>query len=375
MEDQGMLKNFFELVGLPVASRQERLIADALISKLQALGLDVVEEDTAAVTGGNAGNIRARLVGDPHIEPVLLSAHMDRVANNGHITPCWEEGDSLIQADGKTILAADDVSGICIILEVLRNVTTRHIPHGDIEVAFSVCEEAGVLGSRHFDFSQFKSKVAFVFDSPGQVGRIVCQAPSKGKITIRVHGREAHAGNEPEKGLNALRIAADILMHLPDGRLSPETTMNFSILHGGSSTNVVCGLAELIGEQRSTNEREYAANAERVQAVVQQIAAKYGTTIDVDIETLYRAFKVEPEEMAARIAARAFSNLGITPQFERGGGGMDANHFNARGIQSVGIACGYAKNHTPHESLSVADFLKCGEAATELIRVMARREY
>ena len=153
MENKQMLEEFLELVQIPVNSRNERQIADVLKAKLEALGLEVKEEDTGAKIGGNAGNIRAVLRGTADCEPLLFSAHMDRVANNGAIKPIVDEEKGIVHTDGRTILAADDVAGLCIILEALRKLKASDKPYGDIEVAFSVCEEFGILGGRHFAFS------------------------------------------------------------------------------------------------------------------------------------------------------------------------------------------------------------------------------
>lgn len=375
MFKQEMIDDFMELTQLEVYSRKERRIADVLKAKLEALGLTVTEDDTGEKIGGNTGNLFAVLKGDPSIPAILFSSHMDRVGNNGHIQPQWNKEDGIIYADGKTILAADDVSGLCCILHALRTVVQEKIPHGDIEVCFSVCEEVGVTGSRYYDFSKFKSKMAFVFDIPGRIGRIVTQAPGKGKVTITVHGRTAHAGNEPEKGLNALRIAADLLMHLPDSRQTPETTTNFAMISAGTATNVVCDKVVLTGEQRSTNPEEYKAISAKIRDVSAAIANLYHTAIDVDILDQYETFHVPDTADPCRIAYTACQNIGVEPFFSRGGGGMDGNHFNAHGIQTVGIAPGYSKNHTPKEQLIVDDFMKCGDEAVEIIKVVASGEY
>ena len=66
--------------------------------------------------------------------------------------------------------------------------------------------------------------------------------------------------------------------------------------------------------------------------------------------------------------------MGIQPQVELGGGGMDANWFNLRGIASVGIATGYFKNHTPEEHLYLEDFQKAGELVCRLIEAYGRLE-
>ena len=119
MENKQMLEEFLELVQIPVQSRNERQIANVLKAKLEALGLEVTEEDTGAKIGGNAGNIRAVLRGTADCEPLLFSAHMDRVANHGAIKPVIDEDKDIVTSDGTSILAADDVAGLCIILDAM----------------------------------------------------------------------------------------------------------------------------------------------------------------------------------------------------------------------------------------------------------------
>lgn len=369
-----ILKDFLELVKIPVSSRNERAIADCVIGKLKDLGLEVYEDETAAKIDGNTGNLHAILKGDSSIEPLLFSAHLDRVKNNGAIKPIVDREEGKIKADGKTILAADDISGVCVVLEALRKIVESKNVHGDIEVAFSVCEEAGVLGSKYYDFSRFKAKKAYVFDAPGRIGKVVLQAPAKAKITYKIHGLSAHAGNEPEKGINAVKGAAALVMSLPDSRITPMTTTNVStILAGGNTTNVVCDYAEVLAEARSTDKQEFEEILKEFEKPITDIEQKYGVHIECSIDVLYQTFKIEENEDIVQIAAKAFTKLGIEPTFARGGGGMDGNHFNANGIQAIGIAPGYFKNHTPDEYIYIDDLLKCGELAYKLVEVVAEK--
>lgn len=373
MIKEEMIKDFLELTSIEVYSKRERAIADVLKKKLTALGCTVEEDQTGEKIGGDTGNLYALLKGDPSVPAILFSSHMDRVGNNGKIRAFWDKEEGIIYSDKKTILAADDVSGICCILQALRTIQQEGIPHGDIEVCFSVCEEVGVQGASHYDFSKFRSKMAFVFDIPGRAGRIVTQAPGKGKVTLTIHGRKAHAGNEPEKGLNALKVAADLLMHLPDGRLSPESTANFAMITAGSATNVVVDKVVMIGEQRSTNIEEYRAISANIRRAARAIGEAWNTKIDVDILDQYQTFHVPDTALPCQIAAEACRRVGLVPFFSRGGGGMDGNHFNAHGIETVGIAPGYSKNHTADEQLIVEDFMKCAEEAVEIIKVAAEQ--
>lgn len=371
MDQKRMIDEFVELVSIETYSLKERAIADVLKKKLTDLGLTVTEDDAGKKLGGTAGNVYAVLPATAEGEPVFFSAHMDRVPNNGHITPVINEEEGIIYSDKKTILAGDDIGGVTAILAMLREVVEKKIPHGDIEIGFSICEEVGVAGSALYDFSKFKSKSCFVYDSTGQAGTITLSAPSKGKVTIKVHGKTSHAGLAPEKGVNAVKIAADLITRLPDGRISPQTTANFSMLSAGSATNVVCDLVTITGEQRSRDAGEYKAVSDEIHAAAKATSEKYGYPIDVDILTQYHAFSLSESDRPAVLAAEACKRVGLAPLFKQGGGGMDANHFNAHGIPAVGIGTGNYNCHTAEEYQVIGDMVKCAEQAVEIVKLAA----
>lgn len=122
-------------------------------------------------------------------------------------------------------------------------------------------------GSKHMAFSRFKAKQAYVVDCPGRIGKIVTQAPTKCKIVVHVKGIKAHAGNEPEKGLNAIKVAATALAQMPEGRISPEVTSNFGMISGGAGTNVVCDSVTITGEARGTDDEALIRYLEKVKAI------------------------------------------------------------------------------------------------------------
>jgi tripeptide aminopeptidase len=79
-----------------------------------------------------------------------------------------------------------------------------------------------------------------VLDGEGAVNEITDAAPAQYFVEIDVTGRAAHAGVEPEKGISAIRIAAELLLlALPQGRLDTETTANIGTIVGGSARNSV----------------------------------------------------------------------------------------------------------------------------------------
>ena len=365
-------EEFMELVRLEVGSRHERAIADAVKPKLAALGFTVEEDSTGKIIGGDTGNLIARLKGDPGLPPVLFSAHLDRVDNHGRIQPEISSGNDVIHSDGTSILAADDVSGICSILYGVRKIVAEKVPHGDIEVVLSVAEEVGLLGARYLDYSKVNSKMAYVIDVGGPVGAIVNQAPTQYTFIVKVHGRSAHAGIEPEKGLSAIRVAAVALTRLREGRLSEFSTANFGVIQAGKATNIVCDLAEIQGECRSLKPDELTSYINEVKTIFAEVAREFNTEIELEERLEYQTFKVEEDEPVIQIAVRAMKSLGLAPKINASGGGMDGNYFNLNNIKAIGIAPGFIGVHTSQEQQSVSELVKCGELVTAIIKEAAR---
>ena len=367
---QAIVEEFLELVQISAGSRRERLIHDAVAAKLRELGFTTEEDDTGEKIGGEAGNLIAVLPGDPALPSLLFSAHLDRVENHGHIQPKVEDG--LIKSDGTSILAADDVSGICAILEGVRRVQAENLPHGDIEIVFSVAEEVGLLGARHLDYSKVRSQMAYVIDTGGPLGTVVNQCPSQYIMTVTIEGKSAHAGIEPEKGVNAITVAASAISRLRQGRLTPHSTSNIGLISGGTATNIVCDLVEIKAEARSTIPAELESYLKEFEKAFQDAAREFGACVSIDSALEYSTFKVDEGEEVIRLAGRALKNIGLDMKVQAGGGGMDGNHFNQHGIKAIGLSPGYQGVHTPQEVQPVEDLINCGRLVAEIIRESAK---
>ena len=367
-----IIEDFLALVRLNVNSLKERAIADELKTRLTALGLTVEEDDVGGRIGGEAGNLIARLPGEPGRPVVLFSAHMDRVANDGHIRPIIDEARGTITSDGTSILGADDAAGLAAILDGLRRVRADSRPHGEVEIVFSVAEEIGLKGAKHLDYKRLKAKTAFVLDCGGDLGLIVNQAPTQYRFFITVHGRGAHAGIAPEKGLSAIRVAATALTRVPEGRLSPKTTSNFGIIQAGQATNIVCERCEIKGEARSIDQEELTAYLGQVRRVFTETAREFSGEAEMEQILEYHAFLVPEDHPAIDLARRAMKNLGLTSRVTKSGGGMDANHFNRHGLTAVGLALGYDQVHSSREEQSMAQLQDCGRLVAEIIWENAR---
>ena len=158
MINQERIKNLLlELVQIDSHSRKEREVAERIKKYCEEMGAEVEIDDAGEKVGGNSGNVIARFKGTiPGAEPIMMSAHMDTVVPGENVKPIIH-GD-IIRTDGTTVLGGDDKSGCAVIIETIRCLKEQNIPHTDIEAMLSICEEGVLLGAKHLDVSQIRSR-------------------------------------------------------------------------------------------------------------------------------------------------------------------------------------------------------------------------
>ena len=350
-----MLAEFKEVVAVPCHTLQERPVFEMLRAKLEALGFTVEEDDAGEKLGGNCGNLWAFLPSNKvGAVSVLLSAHMDGVEPCGGTTVVQKDG--VLYSDGTTILGGDDKSGVVAILEGVRMLVEENAEHGDIQILFTIAEEGGVNGSRCMDRSKLKAQVAYALDGEGTPGEIVIGAPGQYRYKISVHGKKAHGGLEPEKGINAIMIAAKALAEVKRyGRIDEETTCNIGIIGGGVATNVVPDLVEIEGDVRSRNNDKLEAIREEVVSTICNAVEKYGAKVTAEVEHKYSSFLIDTESTVVKLAKSACAMYGFAPDITQTGGGSDANFLNAYGVPCVILGTGMQNVHTVEEFIKEED--------------------
>ena len=275
-------EEFLELVAIDSPSWGEAEMAKVVKDKLIELGFQVKEDNAGelAVEQGlvkntpqqaatRAGNIYGYLPGELDLPPILLSAHLDTVEpSKGKEAVC--EADGTIRSAGKAVLGADCLAGLVEILQGIRLVQASGKAHRPVEVLISVAEETYCQGASLFDFSQVRAKDSYVFDLTGPVGSAARRAPSLVSFRAQVQGRAAHSGMEPEKGINAIAIMAQILTRIPQGHLDEETTCNVGMIEGGRMINIVPDSCIIQGEVRGYDHEKVMSVVEDIGTLVEQ---------------------------------------------------------------------------------------------------------
>ena len=334
-------------------SGKERGMADLLKKKLTDLGLEVFEDDTGKKINTGTGNLIARLPGKGGGEPLMFCAHMDTVEPGRGISPVVEGG--VIRSSGDTVLGADDKAGIAAILEAVRVIREKDLRHPDLELVFTVFEEGGLLGAKHLDTGLLKARLGYVLDSEGPPGTIVTSAPTQDRITATVYGRSAHAGICPEKGINAIGVAARAIAGMKIGRIDDETTSNIGVISGGKATNIVPDMVNIQGETRSLDRNKKKFQTGLMIEKLEQAAAEAGARVEIKVENLYREFNPAKDSQVVSLALEAAAKLGLEPRITSTGGGSDANIFNEKGIASAILGIAMQNVHTTEEFIRIED--------------------
>lgn len=337
---------------------------------LLEMGLEVEEDDAGSRIGGNANNLIAKLAGNkPGAPRIFLSAHFDTVEPTEGLQII--EKDGVFYSSGETILGADDKGGMAPAIEAVRALMETGEPHGDVFLLLSVAEEIGLKGADALRIQDLNLDFGYVLDTGPPVGTFVNRTAFHDKLNVKIVGKPAHSGKDPEKGVNAISVLADAVSKMKIGRIGPETTANLGLIEGGTAVNVVCPFVVVKGEARSTVESEVDAQIAHMKECFEAAGAKWGAEIHIEHDRHYRAYHVEPSARVIQVAQQASRNLGFDGALRTTLGGSDANIYNAKGVPTIVVATGMDKIHTHQEYISQKDLVDTARLAYELIRVAA----
>ncbi len=362
-----LVELFTTLCRINSPSRQEREVAEYVKGFLRGLGLEVREDQAAQQVEGNANNLVATLPANISGVPrIFFSAHLDTVEPNPNVKIIQENG--IIRTDGTTILGADDKAGVSAILEAIRIVVENNLPHGQIQLIFTVCEEIGLKGAQALDLSLVESDFGFVYDSGPPIGTVVSQTPTHDTMEVRLIGKPAHAGVEPEKGINAIEIAAHAIARMRLGRIDEETTANIGTIHGGHATNVVCPEVHLRAEARSRSKAKVDAQVAHMIECFERAAQERGGRAEIHLERHYEGYQLTENDLPVRIVHAAARKIGLEPLMRPTGGGSDANIFIARGLPCCVVGTAMEKVHTHEEFVQVENLARSVDLTLAIIR-------
>ncbi|NDC77322.1 MAG: hypothetical protein EBZ67_05565, partial [Chitinophagia bacterium] len=151
------------------------------------------------------------------------------------------EDDGVIRSDGTSILGADDKGGMAPAIEAVLALRESGLPHGDVYLLLSVAEEIGLLGASVLKIEDLNLDYGYVLDTGPPVGTFVTRTATHDHLRVFIEGKPAHAGKDPEHGINAIQVLADAVTRMKLGRIGPENGLQTHYTSGILASPMITG--------------------------------------------------------------------------------------------------------------------------------------
>lgn len=353
-DNDELIKLFIQLASIDGVSGAEGEVTQFIFSYLSNLGFNPYID--------NFGNLICKINNGG--DYVLLS-HMDTVKSTKDLKAIITNGK--ITSDGKTILGADNRAGIATILYALKKVITNKDELNNFTLAFTTCEETTLNGSRNISLDK-NIRMGFVFDSSHRPGNFIYASPGLKSFNIKVNGKAAHSGINPEKGINSILVTSKAISNLKLGRIDNETTLNIGLIKGGSALNVVPELTIVEGEVRSFNINKIENILENILQVFGESAKQLNAKIEFSSAWGFKPFKISEDSEVYKKILKILKNLNLQANPEVSFGGSDANSLNAKGINAINIGIGAQNPHSNDEFILIEDLYTTADVAYSLMK-------
>jgi len=374
IREDRLVRLFLDLIHINAPPLAEREVMEWTKDYLVKMGLEVQEDNAGEKIKGSANNVIAWLRGNvPGAPKVFLSAHFDTVEPTAGLVV--EERDGVFYSASETILGADDKGGMAPAIEAVHALIESGDPHGDVCLLFSCAEEIGLLGADAVDLEDLNLDFGYVLDTGPPVGSFVTRTATHDNLEIEINGKPAHAGKDPENGINAMQVAASAIHGMCLGRIGPETTANLGIIEGGTAVNVVCPSVRIRAEARSTSVDALDAQVGHMIQKFEQAASEWNTTVAIKHHRHYNAYEVANDARVVQVAMAASKKLGLEPALRTTLGGSDANIYNAKGLSCIVLATGMEKIHTHDECISRESLVATARLTYEILLTAAQDKF
>jgi tripeptide aminopeptidase len=284
-------------------------------------------------------------------------------------------GHDIVTASGTTLLGADNKAGVAeIVTAAAYLIAHPEIPHGTVRIAFTPDEEIG-RGAARFDVSRFACRCAYTMDGGGR-GEVESESFSADAMTLVFHGFNTHPGYAKGRMVNAIKVAADFVHHLPADTLSPETTADHEgFLHpytqqsGVDRTTVKLLLRDFLTDGLKDKET-------LVRRLAQEAVSRHpGAHVEITVEESYRNMKtvLDQHPEVVDYAHEAVRRAGLAVRVNPIRGGTDGSKLSFMGLPTPNIFAGEHNFHSRLEWVSRQDMEKAVEVIVALCRIWEER--
>jgi glutamate carboxypeptidase len=296
---------------------------------------------------------------------LLLLGHLDTVVAHEEHRPLTREGEQLLGSG-----AIDMKGGDVLALGLLRALATRTSDFAEAALLL-VCDEEWRVGP-FAHVPRFEGFDACLCFEAGQLAdddeAVVVRRKAAGTLRVTAHGRSAHSGSAPDKGINALLAlasAAQAVAGSQDPQGPQRLTAVPTVLHAGDAFNVVPGIGQLVCDLR-------ADSLDAFEGVLRALPAELGGA-RLEARLVRQWPGMDAREATAPLLQSAADALGRPVIGAGRGGASDAAHFAAAipfTVDGLGPRGGGA--HAPHEYVLASSLRPRAEVALAVADAVLR---
>ena len=295
----------------------------------------------------------------------LLLGHCDTVWPVGTLAamPLEVEGD-VLRGPGSYDMKGGLVQGIFALM-ALRDLGLE--PALAPVFLINTDEEIGSIESRPVieELARQAARALVLEPGAGPAGSLKTQRKGLGDFEITVHGRAAHAGNEPEKGVSAILGMMELVKTLHALNDYPRgVSVNVGVISGGLRANVVPPECRVSVDVRATT----MADAARLEETIRALSAPPGTSLDINGGFERGPLERTPRNVALWELARATgAEMGLTLTETAVGGGSDGNLTSAHTATLDGLGPVGDGAHARHEHVLISKMIERGALLAALL--------
>jgi glutamate carboxypeptidase len=313
----------------------------------------------------HAADLLIRLMGTGS-RRLLLLGHLDTVVAHVEHRPLTREGERLLGSG-----TIDMKGGNVLALGLLRALATRTRDFAEAALLL-VCDEEWRVGP-FVHVPRFEGFDACLCFEAGQLAEddleaVVVRRKAAGTLSVTAHGRSAHSGSAPDKGINALLAlasAAQAVASSQDPQGPQRLTAVPTVLHAGDAFNVVPGTGQLVCDLR-------ADSLDAFDGVLQALPTELGGA-RLEAQLVRQWPGMDAREATAPLLQSAAETLGRPVIGAGRGGASDAAHFAATipfTVDGLGPRGGGA--HAPHEYVLATSLRPRAEVALAVADAVLR---
>lgn len=281
-------------------------------------------------------------------------------------------GNTVITADGTTLLGADDKAGVAEIMTLVEYLLTHpEVEHGKICIAFTPDEEVG-RGTENFELKYFPADFGYTVDG-GELGEIEYENFNAAALTLKVNGFSIHPGSAKNKMKNAITLAFEFHFMLPVHQ-DPVCTSGYE---GFYMINDMQGSVEQATASyiiRDHDRKLFEQKKQTVLDIVQYLNKKYGEgTFEAQLRDSYYNMRevVEKHMHLVHNAQKAMEQAGVTPKIVPIRGGTDGASLSFKGLPCPNLCTGGHNFHGRLEFIPVESMNKTVDILLNIVRLYA----